>query len=134
MDMEVIDAQRAGAEWYQPGAEIGEDVVPLGHYAIGMSTGSGGVFVVGTPDDLQKWVKQVGLAADNVQAHSLTPLTLIDFAPDEDGNYPCPRCSEEVGPLFEPNGWADLQGMINAITTHITTQHPIVRKEATDGQ
>jgi hypothetical protein len=119
---ETTGAKGAQVHWYAPGEEIGADVVEPGQYAIGIDLPDGGAFWVGTIPELNSWVDRVVDAVNAATDHSQKPLTIRDFAPDEDGNYQCPRCTDTQ--LYEPQQYADLFALVKDIEHHIKAAHP----------
>lgn len=111
-------------EWFAPLAEIGEDTLGPGKYAITLSSGS--VFIVeGTPEALYGMAQNIMLAASGIAEHAARPLTRGDFGTDEDGDYACPRCNT----AFDPRAEESLLFLIAAIDAHIDTHRPAHERE-----
>jgi hypothetical protein len=119
---EGADAKSVSLDWEKPGAEIGQDQLAPGQYAL--TIGYGEMFyITGTPEELRDLITGLDIeVVAKIEAHAAKPLTLEDFEPDEDGIYCCPRC--ETG--FEPRDYEDLAGLIASVTLHIETDHPVV--------
>jgi hypothetical protein len=117
---ETSRALESSASWYGPGAEIGEDTVPAGEYAVGIDLPDGGAFWVGTAEEIDAFVGRIQNRVDLIKKDAARPLTFSDFEPDEDGNYPCPRCKDET---FEPAGYVTLAEFTRGVQQHITEQH-----------
>lgn len=111
----------SGVDWVAPRGEIGDDVVPGGKYALSFSNGDGGVFAIGTAEQVVEFARQVNVAANQVQADAAGPLTYHDFEFDgDDQMYYCPRC--EAG--IEPGEHGSLFHLQAAIDAHIETHRP----------
>jgi hypothetical protein len=116
---ETLSASFAHPDYYGPGAEIGDDTVPAGMYAIGLNLGDGGAFIVGTVAEHVELGVQYALAVAGIQAADAKPLTLDDFDWDgEDHTFTCPRCDA----FFEPD--TDVMALVHEIQNHIKQQHP----------
>lgn len=122
---ETTEAKHAGVDWYAPLQNMGgsDDDVPAGQYAIGIDLSDGGAFYVGTLEELETFAGRVHDAFAQAQNHAERPLTLADFAPDEDGNYQCPRCDDTQ--TYEPLAYGDLAGLVSDIQQHIRDQHTV---------
>lgn len=129
MRSEMVNAKHSGADWYGPLQEMGGsgEFVPAGQYAIGLDSSDGGIFFVGTAEEIEAWTGRIAGATQQLKDHAARPLGLDDFDPDEDGNYPCPRCQANV---FEPNQHTNLGDLVHAVSKHVVTHNS---KEETDG-
>jgi len=107
-----------GVDWSDPLSEIedADTTVPAGKYALTLD----GAFVIGTVEELLAYVDRVARAMGNIVHHSQAPLTIADFEPDEDGDYPCPRCEDFLG---EPRSYETLHGLTQAVVDHIADAH-----------
>lgn len=120
-DVQTVNAIDAGIERYFPLAELpdGTEIAP-GNYALGISTGSGGFYITGTPHELDAWVIDARKLADEILAFDLEPLRLSDFKPDEDGDFQCPRCDV----FFEVGEFGDFAELASAIDDHAASHQP----------
>lgn len=118
---EAVHASGGDLEWLAPFEFVSDDKLEEGQYAI-MLGGDEGVYVYGTVDELKGWRASIIRAHQQIIDHATKPLTFDDFEPDEDGNYPCPRC----GGLFEVNDYDTLNGLIVAVTEHLDG-HQVVK-------
>lgn len=114
---EEVEASESGVDWYLPREGVSEGLaVDAGEYGIGFDSGSGGVLVRGNAADLVRWATSILEHAKKAEAHAAAPLGLIDFAPDEDGDFVCPRC----GVTFEVRAHDDLAHLVRGIEQHAT--------------
>lgn len=127
MSTDITYAEPHSLDWEQPLNELADgEFVPAGKYAITLSTGTGGVVVQGTPDEIAAFGEQVRSIVFNIAEHAARPLTHADFEFDnEDNMFMCPRC--EVG--LEPGDDANFAITIQRIDAHIASHRPEHERE-----
>jgi hypothetical protein len=111
----------ASVDWEKPGAEIGEDKLGPGTYALVIDYGE--VFYIqGSAKDLRRFMVRLDEQLQQIEAHELGPVSFSDITVDEDGDYGCPRCET----YFSPRDQEDLNALVLEVTRHIETHAPVV--------
>lgn len=127
MSTDITYAEPHGVDWERPLTELADgEFVPAGKYAITLSTGSGGVVIVGTPEEMEEFGESIRIFRGYIAEHAARPLTHSDFHFDGDDNcFVCPRCET----LLEPAAYEGLVGLIQAIDAHIDSHRPEHERE-----
>lgn len=122
---ETYNAAEIDVNWGHPLSTVGDDEVSPGEYVLTLSNGETIAAIKGSAQEVADLATQLGKIGSYMLEHAARPLTLGDFAFDEQMGYRCPRCEE----TFDPSMFMSLFALTSRIDQHITNHQPQHEKE-----